>query len=194
MLWNPTLRPFKCMLWSHLEPRIIPTVTPESSSQSGRSGSQPILTHGCFQVLAKVPLLTNPTGSRVSIFASELLISDDRWCGVSPYERYGIAIPYGIQYHMVLPYEHSVPELPEILSLEGAGPGYHDCRTTLRLHTSAGGPMQLRPGMSSGACRRQCGRKYLASLLGCARCSDRSPKSSPGSHCGASCSGSGPSE
>ena len=77
MVWNPTLGPFKCRLWSHLEPRIIPTVTPESSSQSGRSGSRPILTHGCFQVSVKVPLLTNPTGLRVSIFASEL-ISDDR--------------------------------------------------------------------------------------------------------------------
>ena len=50
MLWNPTLGPFKCRLWSHLEPRTIPTVTPESSSQSGRSGSRPILTHGCFQI------------------------------------------------------------------------------------------------------------------------------------------------
>ena len=78
MVWNPTLGPFKCRLWFHLEPRIIPTVTPESFSQSGRSGFRPILTHGCFQILAKVPLLTNPTGSRVSIFASKLLISDDR--------------------------------------------------------------------------------------------------------------------
>ncbi|CAI9177483.1 unnamed protein product [Rangifer tarandus platyrhynchus] len=40
--------------------------------------------------------------------------------------------------HIVLPYEHSMPELPEILSLEGEGPGYHDCRMTPRLHTSTG--------------------------------------------------------
>lgn len=65
-------------VWSHLEPRTIPTVTPESSSQSGRSGSSPILTHGCFQISVKVPLSTNPTGSRVSTFASELLMSEDR--------------------------------------------------------------------------------------------------------------------
>lgn len=59
-----------------------------------------------------------------------------------------------------------MPKLPEILSLEGAGPGYHDCKTAPRLHTSTsiGGPMQLRPGASSGVCRRQCRRKYLASL------------------------------
>lgn len=69
-----------------------------------------------------------------------------------------------------------MPKLPEVLSLEGAGPGYHDCKTAPRLHTSTstGGPMQLRPGASSGVCRRQCGRKYLASLSGCARCSPES--------------------
>ena len=42
---------------------------------------------------------------------------------------------------VVFPNEHSMSELPEILSLEGDGPGYHDCRTTLRLHTSTGGPV-----------------------------------------------------
>ena len=58
-------------------------------------------------------------------------------------------------------------------------------------HTSAGGPMQLRPGASSGACRLQCCRRYLASLWACARCA--SLQSSPfGSHSGASCLGPGP--
>ena len=55
------------------------------------------------------------------------------------------------------------------------------------------GPCSSTPGQAQGMCRRQCRRKYLASLLDCTHCSDRSPKSSPsGSHRGARCSGSGP--
>ena len=55
------------------------------------------------------------------------------------------------------------------------------------------GPCSSAPGRAQGMCRQQCHRKYLASLLDCTHCSDRSPKSSPsGSHRGAHCSVSGP--